>query len=303
MSTPRLSVLIPVYNGEPFLAECIESVLAQDFDDYELLISDDYSTDGTGAVIKRYAAKDRRIRWWTNPATLELGGNFNRCLTEARGEFVKFVFADDKLLDTTMIRRMVEVLEQQPDVSLVGCASHVIDEHSQLLAFRNHFGRSGVWNGREIIVRCFETPGNIIGEPSLVMFRRSQVGSGFNSRYRQIVDLEFYFHLLEQGKFAFIAEPLAAWRRHPAQQTEVNRRTGLSAQEELWLIREWFSKPWLRECVTRQMLFTQIRHLKKQYGAEAGDLTSEMMCRLGRGWFTAYWLKRKITRPLKKMMR
>ncbi len=302
MNSPKISVLIPVYNGEPFLAECIESVLAQDFDDYELLISNDCSTDGTGAVIERYASKDRRIRWWTNQANLREAGNFNLCLQAARGALIKPVYADDVLLGSSALGRMAAALESQPDVSLVGCASYIIDEHARRLKFRDFFKHSRTWNGRNVIMRCFETPGNIIGEPSLVMFRRSQVGSGFNSRYRQIVDLEFFFHLLEQGEFSYIAEPLAAWRRHPAQQTKLNRRTGLSAQEDLWLIQEWFAKPWLRECATRQMLFMQIRHLRRLYGETAIELTAEMMRSLGPGWYAVYWLKRKITRPFKKLM-
>ena len=111
MRAPLVSVLIPVYNGEPFLAECIESVLAQNFADYELLISDDGSTDGSSAVIRRYAERDGRIRWWRNPRNLGIGGNFNACLKAARGEYLKYVLQDDKLLDPAVLRRMVATLE------------------------------------------------------------------------------------------------------------------------------------------------------------------------------------------------
>ena len=68
----KVSVLVPVYNGEAFLAECLESVLAQDFADMEILIADDASTDGSAAMVERYAAKDSRIRWWKNPDNLGL---------------------------------------------------------------------------------------------------------------------------------------------------------------------------------------------------------------------------------------
>ena len=303
MAAPKVSVLIPAYNAAQFLADCIESVLAQDFQDYELLVSDDCSTDGTAAVIEKYAAKDPRIRWWRNPKNFYQAGNFNLCLQSARGEFIKLLFADDILLGTGSLGKMVTVLEQQPAVSLVGCASWVIDEHGRKLGGRDSFRRTRSWDGREIIVRCFETPGNLIGEPSLVLFRRSQMGGGFNGRYRQLIDLEFFFHLLEQGDFAYLAEPLAAWRQHDNQVTAVNRRSGLAAKEDLWLIEEWLAKPWLQARATRQMLFMQIRHLRRLYGREADALTAEMLRRLGRGWQAVYWLKRKITRPLKKLVR
>ena len=114
MRAPLVSVLIPVYNGEPYLVECIESILAQDFADYELLISDDGSTDGSPAIIRRYAERDGRVRWWRNPKNLGIGGNFNACLKAARGEYIKYVLQDDKLLDPSVLRRMVATLEGDP---------------------------------------------------------------------------------------------------------------------------------------------------------------------------------------------
>ena len=73
----KVSILVPVFNGEKYLAECIESVLAQDFADFEILIADNGSTDGTRAIIEELAVKDQRIRWWTNPSNLGLAA----CLT------------------------------------------------------------------------------------------------------------------------------------------------------------------------------------------------------------------------------
>jgi glycosyltransferase involved in cell wall biosynthesis len=296
MKPPQISVVIPAYNSAACLAECIESVLAQDFADWELLIADDASTDGTAAVIERYAALDSRIRWWRNANNLGQAGNFNAALQAARGEFIKPLHADDVLLAPAALRLMAAELQRQPAVTLVGCASPVIDAHSRQLEFRNHFGAPQTIAGRELILRCFEQPGNLIGEPSLVMFRRAQAGAGFNPRYRQIVDWEFWLHLLEQGDFRFIAEPLAAWRQHPEQETEVNRRSGGSGNEELWLLQEWFARPWLRERATRQLCFTQIRHLRRRSGAAAAELIAELQQRLGAGWYLAYWLKRRWQR-------
>jgi glycosyltransferase involved in cell wall biosynthesis len=300
MKAPKVSIFIPVYNGEPFLTECIESALAQDFTDFELLIADDGSTDGTAAVIGRYAAQDGRIRWWTNPQNLGEAGNFNLCLSAARGEFIKPLYADDVLLEVSAVRQLLEVLETQPTVVLAASASYVINEHGEKIKYRDQFGRAGNWDGQDVMVRCFEKLGNLIGEPSLVMFRRSQIRHGYNGAYRQIVDLEFFFHLLEQGRFGYVAKPLAAWRRHANQNTAVNQRSGLSAQEEVRLIQEWYAKPWLQKRATRQMLFTQIRHLRK-FGGATEALATEMTRQLGKVWYAAYWLKRKFSRPFAKL--
>ncbi len=299
MSTPKISILIPTFNVEPFLAENLDAILAQDFTDFEVLLSDNCSTDDTFALIQRYAARDPRIRYWQNPTNLGIVANINRCLQEARGEFVKLVPGDDKLLHPKALRCLVEMLEQNPNVSLVSCASYIIDEQSHPLAVRNYFGRSGVWEGWKIINLSFTMAGNIIGEPP--MFRRARCTHSFDPRYHQIGDLEFCFHLLEQGDFAFIAEPLAAWRQRAGQETEINRRSASSRPEGLWLIQDWYAKPWFRERATPELLFTQIYHIRKHYKEPGQPLAAEMMAALGRTRYAFYWFKRKITRPLKKL--
>src|ERR1035437_3863021 len=165
MSAPLVSILVPVFNGEPFLAECLESILAQDLGNYEVLISDDGSTDGSAAVIQRYVQRDSCIRWWRNPRNLGIGGNFNASLKAARGEYLKFVLQDDKLLDPSALRRMVAAMESDASVSLVGSASHLIDAQSRLLQVCNRFRRSGVQDGKRVIIYCLERNGNSIGGP------------------------------------------------------------------------------------------------------------------------------------------
>jgi glycosyltransferase involved in cell wall biosynthesis len=304
MSAPRLSVLIPVYNGGPFLAECIESVLAQDFTDYELLISDDCSTDGTRAVIERFAARDRRIRWWANPVNRGQVANVNRCLREARGEFIKFVFADDKLLEPSALRRLAAILEADSSVSLVGSASQLIDAGSRTIQTRRPFSAAGTWPGFSMILRCLEPDfcwKNFIGEPTVVMFRKGQAARGFDPRYLQLVDLEMWIYLLEQGRLAYLAEPFSAFRQHPNQQSEVNRRCGANVAEHSRLLLDVLAKPWLRKTVNPEILFNQIYRLQKTPGDQDRVIVSEMMKILGRDRYAYYWLRRKISRPIKKL--
>ena len=303
MHTPLVSVLIPVFNGEPFLAECLDSILAQDLSDYEVLISDDGSTDGSAAVIQRYAARDRRIRWWRNPRNLGIGGNFNACLKAAQGEFLKFVLQDDKLLDPSALRRMVAAMESDASISLVGSASHLINAHSRLLKVRNHFRRSGVRDGKRVIIYCLEHNGNLIGEPSLVLFRKSQSARGFDEQLVQLLDQEMWFHLLEQGRFAYIAEPLCAFRQHPAQLTKVNWRSGASANEEVFLVEKYYNRPWMKEAATPKMIFTQMYYLRKHHGEKATPLRAEMAGALGRRAYATRWVWHKLTHPFSNFRR
>jgi glycosyltransferase involved in cell wall biosynthesis len=297
----KVSVLVPVYNGEPFLAECLESVLAQDFADMEILVADDASTDGSVALVERYAAKDSRVRWWRNPGKLGLARNFNCCLRAATGEYIKYVLQDDKLVSPLAIRSMVGLLDNYPEVALVGSASQVIDAQSRLLETRNGFCRSGVGEGKRAIAQCLEQNQNLIGEPTVTMFRKEQAARGFDERYRQVPDLEMWFYLLEQGQFAWLAEPLCAFRRHPRQQTEVNRRNHVGGEEQWILMRTCFAKPWVRKMISHRALFRQIYHLRKQRDEQAGLLAAEMMAALKPRRFAFYWLERRITRPFENL--
>jgi glycosyltransferase involved in cell wall biosynthesis len=296
----KVSVLVPVYNGEKFLPECLDSILAQDFPDMEILIADDASTDNSAAVAERYAIRDTRIRRWKNPANLGLAGNFNRCLREARGEYIKYVLQDDKLVSPLAIRRMVELLDQHPEVALAGSAAQILDENSRVTDWRIGF-KSGIWSGRQVILQCLEQSGNLIGEPSVVLFRRRQTKRGFDEQLRQLLDLDLWFHLLAQGDFAFLAGPLCAFRRHATQQTNVNRRNGFN--DEATLIAKWYAEPWLRSALTRQALFTQIRALRKNPAPEAKPLAAQMMRQLGRNWYCLFCCRRKMVRPFQNLRR
>src|SRR3982751_3050681 len=91
---PRVTVCVPMYNGERYLAECIESILAQTYTDFQLLLVDDCSTDATRSIAESYAAADSRVRLIVNHTNLGLVGNWNRCIELATGEWIKFVFQD-----------------------------------------------------------------------------------------------------------------------------------------------------------------------------------------------------------------
>lgn len=301
MGVPSASVLIPVYNGEPFLAECLDSVLAQDIPDFEVLIGDDASNDGSAALIERYAQRDSRIRWWKNPRNLGIGGNWNACLRAATGEFVKYLLQDDKLLRPDALRRQMEVLRGDASISLVASASTRINAQSQPAWTRDCFGKSGTWDGHEIILRCFEANENIIGEPSLALFRREQAQRGFDERMVQLLDLEMWFHLLEQGRFAYIAEPLCAFRLHPAQATEVNWRTNAAASDALLLAEAYYNRPWMRAQARPRPLFSIMYNLRKKYGARAEPLCAELKTRISPPAYAACWLRYKALRPFKNL--
>ncbi len=123
---PRVSIGLPVYNGEKYLAAAIESVLAQTFGDFELIISDNGSTDRTAEICQQFADLDPRVRFVREPQNRGAAWNFNRVVELAEGEFFKWHAADD-LIAPEFLQCCLEVLDAQADVALVMSQAAVID--------------------------------------------------------------------------------------------------------------------------------------------------------------------------------
>ncbi len=151
------------------------------------------------------------------------------------------------------------------------------------------------------MVQCLDRLSNLIGEPSVVMFRREQAARGYDEQLCHWLDLDLWFHLLEQGRFAYVAEPLSAFRRHGAQQSETDRRCGVASAESLALFKHWFERLGLPESKWQQALFDQIYELRKNSGAEAESSLKEMMGALGRDRYAFLWCQRKIMQPFRKL--
>jgi glycosyltransferase involved in cell wall biosynthesis len=124
---PRVSVGLPVYNGERYIAASIEALLGQTFEDFELIISDNASTDATPDICRGYAKQDPRIRFIGRTRNIGLSPNHNAVLDEARGEFFKWAAADD-LYGRDLLRCCVEALDRRPDVVLAHSFEGVVDE-------------------------------------------------------------------------------------------------------------------------------------------------------------------------------
>jgi glycosyltransferase involved in cell wall biosynthesis len=117
LAAPRISIGLPVYNGEAFLAAAIDTLLAQTFRDFELIISDNASTDGTEAICRDRAARDARIRYVRSEVNQGAMRNFNGVVSLARGEYFKWAAHDD-MHEPAYLERCVEALDRHPDVVL-----------------------------------------------------------------------------------------------------------------------------------------------------------------------------------------
>jgi glycosyltransferase involved in cell wall biosynthesis len=304
MSTPRVSVLIPTYRYAGYLRETLDSVLSQDFTDFEVLVSDDCSGDGTAEILAEYAARDARVRAQVHPKNVGMVQNWNWCLRESRGEYVKYVFGDDLLARPDALGKMVAMLDAHPDAALAASARNVIDEHSRSVDTWSHLGAPGVHGSGDTMLRCL-AEGNIVGEPTAVMFRRSAGTRGFCETYEQLVDLEMWLHLLGHGSLVYTTEPLCAFRRHPLQRTEANKETGVHNSEILRLVLDYGGSPLLAGRDTRGVAFYRL-YRSRRFGRSDAAVTAardQLMSRMGRRAYCARWVWKKLTNPFAAIVR
>lgn len=214
MVTPRVTIGVPVFNGESYLAEMLDSVLCQTFADFEIVVSDNASTDSTADILQSYARQDHRIRVSSETANRGAGWNFNRVLELASGNYFKWQAHDD-LLTPDYLQKCVAELESDPGAVLAHTGVEMVD------ADLNHIEQYGIRletdhpdrmvRFREMVLPwnlCFEVFG-IIRLDAL----RNTAGMGNFSHGDGVL----LAHLALLGKFAFVDEPLFISRQHPEQ--------------------------------------------------------------------------------------
>ncbi len=215
MSAPQVSVLMTVFNGGGFLAAAIESILRQSLEDFEFVIVDDASTDGSDAVLRQFAASDQRIRLFCNKTNSGQTACLNQGLSEARGQWIARQDADDLSLPGRLAAQSAHV-EKFPDLVLLGVNGWIIDErgayggliHVPLsddgirwsMPFQNPFIHTGVFFRREI--------------PDGTLVR-------YCGDFRICQDWELWARLVDQGRAGNLPERLVCYR---------NRRDSLSHQ-------------------------------------------------------------------------
>lgn len=308
---PLVSVLVPTYNCGPFLAAALRSILAQDYPNLEILISDDASTDNSVATIRAIVRHDPRVRFVAQAHNLGMVANWNWCLREARGAYVKFLFGDDAFTSPHSIARLVHLLEAHPPAVLATSARELIDEHSRPAGVWNHLRTPGRHAGAAVISRCFRSNHNLIGEPSAVLLRRSALDRGFSPDLRQLVDLEFWLHLLQRGDLVYTPEALVAFRLHAGQQTQANDRRAVGQLETVRLLDQFLGSAERRRAAGigefdfRFIQFRTLHSLRKASLRQplCREPADELAGQLPPRWRLACALRHRLVRPFENLLR
>jgi len=241
MKFSLVSICIPTYNGEAYIAEAMDSALAQTYPNLEIVVSDDASTDSTLQIIETYRDNTSIPIHIYHHKPNGIGANWNYCIQQAKGIYIKFLFQDDVLLPHC-VATMVGVLEQHPSFGLVACKRELIVEPTFLNATTKKWieiygdlqstlhlpTQDGLFIIDKRLFKLdafFNSPLNKIGEPTTILFRRALVNKigYFREDLKQVLDYEFCYRVLKRNKIAIIDEQLVKFRLHPMQTTILNK--------------------------------------------------------------------------------
>jgi len=241
-----VSVCVPVYNAERWLAGALESAVAQTYEELEIVVADNASTDASAEIASGF--DDPRIRVERSGVTIGAVANHNRAIRLSHGAYVKFLHADDLLLPTC-VEEMVALAREDESIGLV-FAPREVDvegapdpEWGELFARPHEYFSSleRVNDGRRLFRELLDAgfDANWVGEPSAVLLTRGaleHVGL-LNERLHQIADLELWARIMVSCRVGFVDHVLSVYRHHGESGTARNAR----------LKRDWFDRPWLLE--------------------------------------------------------
>lgn len=214
---PKVSVCIPVYNGSEYIKESIDSVLAQTYKNFELIVCDNCSTDNTGEIVRNY--NNPGIRYVRNQKNLGGVGNANRCLELATGEYISIWHHDDCMMPDNLERK-VRVLDEHPDVGFVHSNLILIDEKGTVVSpniwnedSRHDYVENGMDAFRKFM-SCIHLGANVF--VGAVLARREcydRIGA-FSTELPHVEDVEMWLRMSLFYNVACIGTPLVKYRVH-----------------------------------------------------------------------------------------
>jgi len=238
ISEPTVSVCIPVFNGAEYIAQAIDSVLQQSFKDFELLICDDASSDGTPGICKSYG--DPRIRYIRYNENAGQAGNFNRCSTEARGKLLTLLSADDYFLPGLLEDR-VRRLNEHPEVGFVVGSMRIVDARGIETSTSCAWTEERFFEPGEFLNSLLF--GAVVNTLSLV-FRKNcldRIGL-FRTDLTWGHDWEWIMRLAEHFGSIYAIEPLVAYREHEASGTAEQLNAARNGPQERRILNDTLTR-------------------------------------------------------------
>jgi glycosyltransferase involved in cell wall biosynthesis len=208
----RLTIGLPVYNGEQYLTRAIESILAQTFADFRLIILDNASTDRTAEIARHYLGRDRRVAYWRNQRNIGAGPNFNQAFKLSRTPYFKWAAHDDELMPT-YLERCVRALDATPEAVLAHSHVREVDEAGRVV--RNYVPVDDAV-GSPIRARRFASRVMLRGWCTEIfgVIRAEALTNSMMIASFAGSDLSLITELCLRGRFIIVPEPLFVHRLH-----------------------------------------------------------------------------------------
>ena len=210
MLTPEVSVCIPVMAEEPVLVECVQAVLNQSFKDFELLLVLDERTYNNGDI-KQLAKLDSRVKIVEAAPFKTASSALNICIAQAKGEFIKFVWQSD-ILQERCLERFVQAFRSNRSLTLASCAYEIeLSGGAKAGLWRNKYPCE-IIPGRDLVKTQLWQVTDFVGNLSATFFRRDYGLSGFDERYFNLGELDFWLRLAAQGDYLYLDQALCTAR-------------------------------------------------------------------------------------------
>ena len=230
---PAISVCIPTYNGAKYIAQTIESILNQTFTDFEIIVSDDGSSDKTLEIVGSF--NDPRIVRIDRLSKVGAEANWNNAVANASASLVKLVCQDD-LLYPQCLEVEVQTMSKSENQDVSFCfhlRDFVTPNSRKLSARRVGYSNSQKYSKTEILTKVVRSGGNPIGEPMAVTMRKLSLNSAGKFRGDYVIDLDMWSKLSDQGSALFIEQHLSAFRISKTSWTSNLKKSQLSSVRTL----------------------------------------------------------------------
>lgn len=246
-----MTICVPAYNAARTISRTLDSILSQDYSNYDVLLCDNFSSDDTAEIVKRY--EDRNVRYFLNPVQERWGeNNWNHALSLAEGPLIALYHADD-LYTPTMVRRQVEFLQKNHHASAVFTTSQRIDEKDRPIRLGN-ITLPNEYKGKDIfsfpdLFNAALKYGTITVVPTM-MARKSVLDKVGNFNWQQFcsaADIDLYLRMAQVGHIGIIDEPLHRYRISPQQGTNVVDKSRTHLAHFFWVMDSWLAKPGMHQ--------------------------------------------------------
>lgn len=263
MATVKLSIIVPNYNHASYLSQRIDSILNQTFQDFELILLDDTSTDNSSEIIERYKDHPKVSHIvFNNKNSGSTFRQWEKGMQLAQGKYIWIAESDD-FADLSFSEKCVDILENNPSVGLVFCQSVIVDESNNLIrtqANNKVEDSSRILNGRESILKFFILGNHIANASSAVLRKEASLKVSRNfTTYRYSGDWFFYISILLNYNLFYIPEKLNFFRLHSNKVTARAETNGLAVLETYnlycWIQKKIFLDAKLKRLMRNNIAF------------------------------------------------